>query len=160
MKNVMIPEIMKRKQDIGWPHHSVIILDNCSCHCSPSLIEECMELGILFHFIPSHSSHLTQPLDVGFFGLQKQAQSRIHLDHDLKNQTKQLIKIIASYFAIALPHNIISAFRSCGISVYSSGNRLFTYINPILFREITIEIDGLPTINHDQEKSFRINCDF
>jgi len=39
MKSVMIPEILKRKQDIRWPYHSVIILDNFSCHCSPSLIE-------------------------------------------------------------------------------------------------------------------------
>ena len=45
-----------------------IIGDNLSFHADIDVIKSCQANDIKFIFLPSNSSHLTQPLDVAFFG--------------------------------------------------------------------------------------------
>lgn len=44
-----------------------LIGDNLSSHLSMDLVAECKTVGVRFIFLPSNSTHLTQPLDVAFF---------------------------------------------------------------------------------------------
>ncbi|KAF4527598.1 hypothetical protein B566_EDAN015152 [Ephemera danica] len=45
----------------------VIIGDNLSSHLTAEAVKVCKENGIKLVFLPPNSTHLTQPLDVGFF---------------------------------------------------------------------------------------------
>ena len=45
----------------------VLIGDNLSSHLSAEIIQKCGKNQIAFCFLPSHSIHLLQPLDVAFF---------------------------------------------------------------------------------------------
>ena len=80
------------------------------------------------NFIPPHSSHLLQPLDIGIFWIHKQAQSRIFLPRDLNVQSNQIIKIFSGFQSIVNPPNIISAFKSCGICSYVESGVLYGYL--------------------------------
>ena len=63
---VVIRYLKSRKDQLGWEHHAFIILDNCSCHTSQKVADECENQNIILIFIPPHSSHLLQPLDIDF----------------------------------------------------------------------------------------------
>ncbi|KAF0710907.1 Uncharacterized protein FWK35_00034345, partial [Aphis craccivora] len=55
------------------PGRKVLIGDNLSSHIQPEIIFECELNDIDFVYLPKNSTHLTQPLDVGFFRPLKQA---------------------------------------------------------------------------------------
>lgn len=49
------------------PGRKVLLGDNLSSHFTDSVITQCQENDIAFVCLPKNSTHLTQPLDVGFF---------------------------------------------------------------------------------------------
>ena len=58
----------------------MLICDGHDSHITGDFIEFCMDNNILLMILPPHSSHLTQPLDVGVFGALKK-------HHGVKNGT-------------------------------------------------------------------------
>ena len=55
-----------REKADGKPR--LLICDGHDSHITASWIAHCMKNNIIFMVLPPHSSHLTQPLDVGVFG--------------------------------------------------------------------------------------------
>ena len=55
-----------REKSGGKPR--LLICDGHDSHITASWIAHCMRNNIIFMVLPPHSSHLTQPLDVGVFG--------------------------------------------------------------------------------------------
>ena len=53
----------------------MLILDGHGSHCTIEFFQYCIEHNIYPICLPSHSTHLLQPLDVGLFGLLKKAYS-------------------------------------------------------------------------------------
>ena len=51
--------------------YRVLICDGHDSHITAEFIAHCMDNNILLMILPPHSSHLTQPLDVGVFGALK-----------------------------------------------------------------------------------------
>ena len=45
----------------------VVLVDEHICHIDIETLKFCNENDILLYCLPPHSSHITQPLDVGFF---------------------------------------------------------------------------------------------
>jgi hypothetical protein len=45
-----------------------LIMDNCSCHNKPELMDLYARYNITVIWLPPHSSHFLQPLDLGLFG--------------------------------------------------------------------------------------------
>ena len=44
----------------------MLLFDKHSTHIDLEISKFCREKGILLYCLPTHSSHITQPLDVGF----------------------------------------------------------------------------------------------
>ncbi|CAH1732694.1 unnamed protein product [Aphis gossypii] len=111
------------------PGKKVLIGDNLSSHIQQEVIIECEKNQISFVCLPKNSTHLTQPLDVGFFRPLKQAW-RCTLDK-WKSQNTRIKAIPKASFPnilkIALEtmdnygdknsvsKNLVSAFRATGI---------------------------------------------
>jgi hypothetical protein len=51
----------------------LLILDGYGSHLTPAFDKACKDNDIVAIYIPPHSSHLLQPLDVGCFGPLKRA---------------------------------------------------------------------------------------
>lgn len=67
------------------PGKKVVICDNLSSHLSVDVIEICERNDIKFVFIPANSTHLTQPLDVVFFGPLKKVWRKILLQYKMEH---------------------------------------------------------------------------
>ena len=71
----------------------VLLVDGHSTHIDLETSKLCQEKGILLYCLPAHSSHITQPLDVGFYGPLKQAWKKAVANYTANNfgksETKQ-----------------------------------------------------------------------
>ncbi|CAN0576914.1 unnamed protein product, partial [Ectocarpus sp. 12 AP-2014] len=59
----------------GTPH--VLVLDGHASHVTYEVVKLARDLNIVLYHIPSHSSHVVQPLDVGSFGSFKREITKV-----------------------------------------------------------------------------------
>ena len=112
----------------------MLILDGFESHVSPKIIDFAIEHKILLCLLPSHTSHLTQPLDVGMFGpLQRRYRQELgrREQEGLEEVTKQdFLSILAVAREEAYTEdNIQTAYRSSGIEPFSV-TTLVRHVNP------------------------------
>jgi hypothetical protein len=112
----IIPVVRERRAKLDYSGPSFLIMDGMSAHDSDWVFLGAEDAGIVTIFLPPHSSDQTQPLDLGIFGIQKQAMSRIHPPEWLSQQTQVLMKILGAWQAVTTPPNVVSAFSQMGIS--------------------------------------------
>lgn len=70
------------------PGKKVIVCDNLSSHLNVTVIELCERHNIQFVFIPSNSTHITQPLDVAFLHHLKRCGDQYYFSTKWKTLTK------------------------------------------------------------------------
>ena len=103
----------------------VIIGDNLSSHFSPDVITLCDEQNISFVCLVPNSTHLSQPLDVAFYGPLKRKWRKILKLWKVKNPC--LTSLPKDSFPSLLKElvdslntdNLISGFRACGIHPFN-----------------------------------------
>jgi hypothetical protein len=85
----------------GIPVYQMLVLDGHESHESAAFQEYCKSHNIITLGLPAHSSHLTQPLDVGCFAPLKQAYSRqiegfikAHINHITKLEFFMALKLL------------------------------------------------------------------
>jgi hypothetical protein len=100
--------------------HRLLIIDGHESHHSLEFDRLCKELNIITLCMPSHSSHLLQPLDVGCFSPLKRAYgnevsglARNHTNHIAKETFLQAFK--AAYNKAFTKDNICASFRGAGL---------------------------------------------
>lgn len=100
----------------------ILLGDNLASHLSLDVTKVCEENNIKFVFLPSNSTHLTQPLDVAFFGPLKQAWRSIlekwkqgpgRMEASLpKDKFPPLLKDLC---ASLKESNVLAGFKKCGV---------------------------------------------
>lgn len=101
----------------------ILIGDNLASHINVRIVKLCEDNDIRFVFLPPNSSHLTQPLDVCYFGPLKKLWRATLLNYKTKNPREASINKshfpeLLKQLMIALDDktaNIHSAFKSTGI---------------------------------------------
>lgn len=103
--------------------YRLLILDGHESHHSTEFELYCKQHNIITLCMPSHSSHLLQPLDVGCFGPLKQAYGRqvedlmrMHITHISKLEF--LCAFRTAYFASITEKNIQGGFAGAGLVPY------------------------------------------
>lgn len=106
------------------PGPKVVIGDNLSSHLSPEIVQLCEEYEIKFVFLPPNSTHLTQPLDIAFFGPLKKEWRKILLKYKTENPTQKtlnkkhfpaLLRSLIENIEIRQSKNLRSGFKAAGI---------------------------------------------
>jgi len=98
----------------------LLVLDNHGSHTTPEFRDFCEEHNIILLWMPPHSSHLLQPMDVGCFGPLKQAFSKQNQSL-IRKQIFHVTKLdfIASIHAAIntslTANNIQAGFRDAGL---------------------------------------------
>ena len=100
--------------------YRMLVLEGHESHKSPEFDVFCKDNNIITLFLPSHSSHLLQPLDVGWFNPLKRAYGKelegfikSHVNHITK--TEFLIAFHAAHVAAMTPQNIQGRFKGAGL---------------------------------------------
>ena len=101
----------------------MIVLDGHQSHLAGKFEAFCKEKNIITICLPAHSSHLTQPLDVGCFSVLKQMYGReleafikAHINHITK--TEFFIAFKAAHFNTMTAENVKAGFRGAGLVPY------------------------------------------
>uniref|UniRef100_A0A1X7UEV0 HTH CENPB-type domain-containing protein n=1 Tax=Amphimedon queenslandica TaxID=400682 RepID=A0A1X7UEV0_AMPQE len=98
-----------------------LLLDGHGSHIDLDTSKFCKENGILLYCLPPHSSHITQPLDVGFFSPLKQAWkkevTRFNSDNPGSPVGKSTFSKVfrKAYLSAIKPETIINGCRHSGI---------------------------------------------
>ena len=100
--------------------YRMLVLDGHESHESAEFQEYCKTHNIITLCLPSHSSHLTQPLDVGCFSVLKKAYGRqietfikAHINHITK--VEFFLAFRAAYIESMTAQNAQAGFRGAGL---------------------------------------------
>lgn len=100
--------------------YRMLIIDGHKSHTTVEFNDYCKDHYIIPLCLPAHSSHLTQPLDVGVFGPLKKAYSR-EVSNLSRNHVTHISKLEffsafhSAYVATATRMNIAGGFRGAGL---------------------------------------------
>jgi DDE superfamily endonuclease len=98
----------------------LLIIDGHGSHTTLKFIDFCKEHNIVTLCMPSHSSHLLQPLDVGCFAPLKRAYGK-QVEDLMRNSINHITKLEflpafrAAFNVSIIPDNIRGAFRGAGL---------------------------------------------
>ena len=98
-----------------------LLVDGHTSHIDLQTAKFCNENHILLYCLPPHSSHITQPLDVGFFsplkGAWKKAVIAYNCDHPGAAVNKSTFAKVfrKAYLQVVKPESIMNAFKHSGI---------------------------------------------
>ena len=99
----------------------MLLIDGHSSHIDVNTSKLCKDNNILLYCLPPHSSHITQPLDVGFYGLLKaswrKAVAKYALDKVGKSVTKYTFAEVfkEAWINTVKLSTIVNSFRCAGI---------------------------------------------
>jgi hypothetical protein len=105
---------------------TLILYDGHRSHISITLTDWAKKHKVLLFVLPPHSSHLTQPLDVGIFGPLKNIYNRECSTFMQKNPGMSITKYQVAaltykpYIKAMSPENLISSFRKTGIFPFNN----------------------------------------
>lgn len=110
------------------PGRKVLLGDNLSSHFTESVIQQCKENDISFVCLPKNATHLTQPLDVGFFRPFKLAWrsvlyewKKVHPHHssvdkkDFPHLLCSTLNRMNTTTQDAIKKDLVSSFKATGI---------------------------------------------
>ena len=98
----------------------MLVLDGHESHLSNAIEAYCQENNIITLCLPPHSSHITQPLDVGCFSVLKRIYGR-EIEDFIKASITHITKLEffhafkAIYDRTMTPENIQAGFRGAGL---------------------------------------------
>jgi hypothetical protein len=121
LKDTLIPDLIRRRANCSYEGTSFLLLDNCTAHFGPCITDLCDRNRLQLLYIPPHSSHFLQCLDVSVFGLTKKAISDLNRTEDANPQTKHIVKMVNGFLSAATPTNVVMSFRNSGISLARTG---------------------------------------
>jgi hypothetical protein len=162
IKDTFVPEVERRRTALNCNDVAYLILDNCSSHKGANFQAMCRDHRIAPIFIPPHSSHLVQPLDLCLFGLMKQRVAQINKAQSCNVQTQHIVRVVNAFQSAATTCNVIATFRNAGISLMQRRDErsMSTYpvciVSPVTMRcwhaDRKKRLDELTSVlNHDDD---------
>jgi len=100
--------------------YHLLICDGHDSHITGDFIVYCIDHDILLMILPPHSSHLTQPLDVGVFGSLKkhmatEVETLMWTGIPQLQKVEWLAAFVTAHDKAIIIKNILSGFRGTGI---------------------------------------------
>ncbi|KAL8295096.1 hypothetical protein RB600_000866 [Gaeumannomyces tritici] len=113
---VYLPET--KPSDGSW---RLLVIDEHTTHVTVPFMYHAFKNNVQIEYLPPHSSHVTQPLDVGVFSplksnYRRQTRPFASFDTSASEQKKRFLQAYATASAEAIcPRNIKAGFRKAGI---------------------------------------------
>ena len=127
----------------------LLIADGHTSHTSIEVIEKARANNVHLLCLPSHTTHLLQPLDVSVFkpfksNFNKACRELVNKNPGRVVTTNDISSLIAKAWPLSLtPINIMSGFKKCGISPLNPGATSDQQLAPS--KSVTPQVDDLST---------------
>jgi hypothetical protein len=122
-KDTFLAEVRCRRKRYAYRGPAYLIMDNCTAHSGTPIEAMCQEGGIIPLFIPPHSSHLLQMLDLSLFGVTKRAISRLNKCRKRYVQMEHIADIVEGFLKSSSLGNVVASFKMGGISLVLDDNK-------------------------------------
>lgn len=96
MEGIFIPELQTLRKKYNYYGPSILIMDSLIAHRNAVQTLNLANYNIIPHFLPSHSTDETQPLDLGIFSPMKKFCSNFKRAGTCNTQTNQILKALKS----------------------------------------------------------------
>lgn len=114
-EDILIPHINLKRNEKNKPNHKALVLiDGASAHASTKLDALLAKNNIKLMFIPPHSSHITQPLDLLVFSTFKRLMLKISTSIQLSPLSKRIILALKAIYMATNFLDILSSFSLAG----------------------------------------------
>ena len=130
-KDIVVPWAKKQSGK------KVVVGDNLSSHFSCDVLKLCAELNISFVCLVPNSTHLSQPLDVAFYGPMKRKWRGILKNWKLKNPSKTTLPkdefpgLLKELCEVLNHDNLIAGFSTCGIYPFCPDERYQCFLKRV-----------------------------
>src|SRR5699024_6940786 len=129
---IFIPSTTSRTKG----RYRLLILDGHGSHLTPRFDEICQKNNIIPIFMPAHSSHLLQPLDIGCFSVLKRSYGQ-HVETKMRTGLNHIDKL---NFLEVYPHARIEAFKSVTIKNSFTAAGLVPYNPDTVISKLNIQL--------------------
>jgi hypothetical protein len=126
---VFFPAVAELRRTFGHDGKAVLILDGPTCHHTPVFEGECRARNIELVFLVPHSSDQTQPVDVITFSVLKGHFARARVARVNRPQSRQIVRMLGSFYEAAAPHQVVEAFMSMGLIPEERGGEMYLTVN-------------------------------
>ena len=107
--------INNKRKELGYEGVGIVLCDGFSAHITDYFFQTCDDLNMQVFFLPSHSSHLTQPLDLGIFAAHKQyCKMPTRVDGHDEDSMSSIVRIFTGWEKAATTTNIVSSWKQAG----------------------------------------------
>lgn len=135
VKGVFIPQVNKRRKKAELRGKTAVLLADGHCsRASAEALKLLREANIKLITPPAHSTHITAPLDVVFFGSFKSALSGIHTllstTTAAERREKLLLKTLDSFEVAARTLVVLESFERAGIWPFNKEKALSLPVAP------------------------------
>src|SRR5271169_6580804 len=130
--------------------YRLLICDGHDSHITGEWVAHCMDNDILLAILPPHSSHLTQPLDVGVFGSLKKHMAAeidplIRLGVTRIQKVEWLAAFVIAHYKALRTENILGGFCGTGIHPFEPTKVLNRVASPNLSIQTRSSTPPIPT---------------
>ena len=159
-----VPYIASRREELNYNGVGIVICDGFSSHITQHFFEVCYDLNMEIFFLPSHSSHITQPLDLGIFASHKHFAKlpTQNDDNDDDQMAETISRIYQGWQQAATTANIISSWKQAG-AIYDFGGVSFNIMRFTMLKVRSLNL--IPDSPSDageriqkQNLSFNVTC--
>lgn len=138
----------------------MLIYDGFESHLATDVVDYCLDHHILPFCLPPHTTHRTQPLDVGVFSSLNNAYKKRINNIRTKVNKERFPKILAAARTEACTtRNAIAGFQKCGICPYNP-ERILYYCDSLPEPHISRPSSPLPQphIRQTVQQLFEFHC--
>jgi len=155
-ETILIPHINKKRFDLNKPlQRALFIIEGFTAHSSLKLDQWQKDHNFKIFYIPPHSSHLTQPLDLLIFATFKKRMLSITTTRPLTNLSKRIALTLKGIQMSTNFFDIETCFHNAGFEVnLEPGKEEVTF-----HIEKILENDRAPENPIKKEKNKRKNAD-
>jgi hypothetical protein len=118
LREVIEPYTMKLRRERGDPTLPVyVVMDNHDMHNRKPVLDQMTALNIISIWLPPHSSHFLQVLDVGVFGAYKKNYRNGRTKTTVPKLERKILRILKAWDLTTWVITIWNAWRASGIQI-------------------------------------------
>lgn len=118
VSEILVPGVQARRRLLGLADDApaLLVLDGCLAHNKETLAE-LSKHSIDHHFLPPHSSHITQPLDRGILSSFKRVFKNEQCTETTNKVGRRMMRGLNALTKVCTPSNTRSSFWRAGIEL-------------------------------------------